>query len=234
MRDIYGMSSGIALSPSRRNSVPCTVGLLDKGHAFKWLVVCNNWDLEPLDLLNGMALCCYQLSPEVLIVLRCGASHSLLSYHNILSYDVYLTYSKKNDQLVIEIRGLTTLLVLNIFKTNWYNDCLISLTIRNVPLYSFRKTPTIKLVVHMIATAVGVGIWNILGSINPDGRGISICRKEMIIPKKDMNVYIISNCFWVGCALVPSIKKISLLRNYKNHSGSFLLNLQKTYPLCRI
>ncbi len=43
------------------------LGLLDKGRAIKKLVVCNDWDLEPLDLLNGLALGCYQLSPEVLI-----------------------------------------------------------------------------------------------------------------------------------------------------------------------
>ncbi len=42
--------------------------LPDKGRAIKGLVVCNNWDLEPLDLLNGLALGCYQLSPEVLII----------------------------------------------------------------------------------------------------------------------------------------------------------------------
>ena len=36
-----------------------------KGCAIKGLVVCNNWDLEPLDLLNGLGLGCYQPSPEV-------------------------------------------------------------------------------------------------------------------------------------------------------------------------
>ena len=39
--------------------------LPDKGHAIKGLVVCKNWDLEPLDLLNGLALGCYQPGPEV-------------------------------------------------------------------------------------------------------------------------------------------------------------------------
>ena len=43
--------------------------LPDKGRAIKELVVCNNWELEPLDMLNGLALCCYQPSPEVLIAL---------------------------------------------------------------------------------------------------------------------------------------------------------------------
>ena len=43
------------------------LGLPDKGRAIKMLVVCNEWDLEPLDLLNGLALACYQPSPEVLI-----------------------------------------------------------------------------------------------------------------------------------------------------------------------
>ena len=45
------------------------LGLPDKGRAIKGLVVCNNWDLEPLDLLNGLALGCHQLSPEILIIL---------------------------------------------------------------------------------------------------------------------------------------------------------------------
>ena len=44
------------------------LALPDKGRAIKGLVVCNNWDLEPLDLLNGLALSCYKPSPEVLIV----------------------------------------------------------------------------------------------------------------------------------------------------------------------
>ncbi len=44
------------------------LGLPDKGRAIKGLVVCNNWDLEPLDLLNCLALGRYQPSPEVLIV----------------------------------------------------------------------------------------------------------------------------------------------------------------------
>ena len=43
--------------------------LPNKGRAIKGLVVCNNWDIKPLDLLNGLALGCYQASPEVLIVL---------------------------------------------------------------------------------------------------------------------------------------------------------------------
>ncbi len=39
------------------------LGLLDKGYVINGLVVFNDWDLEPLDLLNGLALGCYQ--PEV-------------------------------------------------------------------------------------------------------------------------------------------------------------------------
>ena len=46
------------------------LGLPDKDRTIKGLVFCNNWDLEPLDLLNGLALGCYQPSPEVLIVLQ--------------------------------------------------------------------------------------------------------------------------------------------------------------------
>ena len=36
------------------------LGLTDKGRAIKWFVVCYSLDLEPLDLLNGLA-------PEVVI-----------------------------------------------------------------------------------------------------------------------------------------------------------------------
>ena len=42
--------------------------LPDKGPAIKGLYNCNNRDIEPLDLQNGLALGCYQPSPEVLIV----------------------------------------------------------------------------------------------------------------------------------------------------------------------
>ena len=41
------------------------LGLPDKGCAIKGLVVCNSWDLEPLVLLNDLALGCYQPSPDV-------------------------------------------------------------------------------------------------------------------------------------------------------------------------
>ena len=36
------------------------LGLPNKGRAIKELFVCNDWDLEPLDLLNGQALCCIE------------------------------------------------------------------------------------------------------------------------------------------------------------------------------
>ena len=39
------------------------LGFPDKGCAIKGLGVC--WDLEPLDLLNGLALGYYEPSPEV-------------------------------------------------------------------------------------------------------------------------------------------------------------------------
>ena len=45
------------------------LGHPDQGRAIKELVVCNDWDLESLDLLNGLALGCYQSSPDLLIVL---------------------------------------------------------------------------------------------------------------------------------------------------------------------
>ena len=50
------------------------LGLPDKGRAIKGLVVCNDWDLEPWDLLNGLALGCYQPSPEVCMYVSYGFS----------------------------------------------------------------------------------------------------------------------------------------------------------------
>ncbi len=43
-------------------------GLPDKGRTVKGLVVCIEWDLEPLEQPEGLTLGCYQPSPEVLIV----------------------------------------------------------------------------------------------------------------------------------------------------------------------
>ncbi len=61
-----------------------TLGLPDKGRAIKGLVVFNNWDLEPWDLLNGLALGCYQPSPEVLIVLRQLNFHHLKHLYRLI------------------------------------------------------------------------------------------------------------------------------------------------------
>ncbi len=47
------------------NQYLAQLGLPDKGRAIKGLVVCYIWDLEPLDLLKGLALGCYQQSIEV-------------------------------------------------------------------------------------------------------------------------------------------------------------------------
>ncbi len=41
------------------------LGLPEKGRVIKELVVYNSWDLEPWDLLYGLALGCYKPSPEV-------------------------------------------------------------------------------------------------------------------------------------------------------------------------
>ena len=54
------------------------LGRVDKDIAIKALVVCNDWDLEPLVLLNGLALGCYQPSPEVLINCDVSCFGSLL------------------------------------------------------------------------------------------------------------------------------------------------------------
>ncbi len=66
MCDINRKSRGIPWSQTGATKQHAQLGLTDKGHAIKGLVVCNDWDLEPLDLLNGQALGCYQPSPDVL------------------------------------------------------------------------------------------------------------------------------------------------------------------------
>ncbi len=63
MRDINGMSRGVLLGPKQAQL--STLRLLDKGRAIKGLVVCNSWDLEPLDLISGLALGRCQPSLEV-------------------------------------------------------------------------------------------------------------------------------------------------------------------------
>ena len=73
------------------------LGLQDKGRVIKWLVVCNNWDLEPLDLLNVLALGCYQLSPEVLIIsllylvknLKCTVAQSTKCTNDKVACSIY-------------------------------------------------------------------------------------------------------------------------------------------------
>ncbi len=79
MHEITSMSMGNALAPNRRKSVQCTV-MTSRRRSCNQRVGClNNWNLQPLDLLNGMALGCYQPSPEVLIVLRCYYSNYMLT-----------------------------------------------------------------------------------------------------------------------------------------------------------
>ncbi len=57
------MSSVNELAPNRWNSVPCTIRTFRQRTCNQRLVVFNSWDLEPVDLLNGLALGCCQPSP---------------------------------------------------------------------------------------------------------------------------------------------------------------------------
>ena len=50
------MSRGMPWPQTGATQYHAQLGLLDKGRAIIGLVVCNNWDLEPLALLNGLAL----------------------------------------------------------------------------------------------------------------------------------------------------------------------------------
>ena len=56
MRDINSMSRGIPWPQTGATHYHAQLGLPDKGRAIKGLVVCKDWDLEPLDLLNGLTL----------------------------------------------------------------------------------------------------------------------------------------------------------------------------------
>ena len=59
MRDINDMSRGMPWFQTGATQYHEQLGLPDKGHAIKGLVVCNEWDLETLDLPNGLALGCF-------------------------------------------------------------------------------------------------------------------------------------------------------------------------------
>ncbi len=64
MRDINSMSRGM---PTHYYA---QLGPQKEGRAIKGLVVCNNLDLEPLDLINGLALGCYQPFPWLIVYCR--------------------------------------------------------------------------------------------------------------------------------------------------------------------
>ncbi len=94
------MSRENALVQNWRNSVPCTVRLPDKGLAINGLIFYNDRDLEPLDLLNGMAVGFYQPSPEVWIVF---SILTLLKWFNkiIIWYVCMLTMDFINPSYII-------------------------------------------------------------------------------------------------------------------------------------
>ena len=69
LRDIDSTSRGECLCPKTgATHNHARSGLPDKGPVIKRLVVHNNLDLEPLDMLNGLASGYNQPSPEVFIV----------------------------------------------------------------------------------------------------------------------------------------------------------------------
>ena len=63
MCDINSISMGMPWPQTGATQNYAQLGIPDKGRAIKGLVVCNDWDLEPLDLLKGLALDCYQPFP---------------------------------------------------------------------------------------------------------------------------------------------------------------------------
>ena len=56
------------------------LGLPEKYRAIKGLTVCISWDLEPLNLINGLALGCYQTSSEVKIV---GSNNNFIKFLDV-------------------------------------------------------------------------------------------------------------------------------------------------------
>ena len=70
IRQIFKSIDSLTFHQTGATQSHAHLGLPDKGRAIKGMVVCNNWDLEPLDLRNGLALGCYQPSPEVLSFLQ--------------------------------------------------------------------------------------------------------------------------------------------------------------------
>ncbi len=69
-----------ALAPNRRNSVPCTVSTSRQRSCNQRVVVCNNWDLEPLDLLNGLA-------PKFLSTIPWGINRIISCYLRTIMYE---------------------------------------------------------------------------------------------------------------------------------------------------
>ena len=59
MLNIYIIIRVNTLATNRKSSeFHAQLGLPDKDHATKGFVVLNDWDIEPFDLLSGLALGC--------------------------------------------------------------------------------------------------------------------------------------------------------------------------------
>ncbi len=84
IREKKRMRRGNVLVQMRRNTLTCTLktSSRDKGRAIIGLIVCNGMDLGPLDQVNGLALGCYQLSPEVWF-----ANWALFAVVSLCNYD---------------------------------------------------------------------------------------------------------------------------------------------------
>ena len=72
----------MAQKQEQLNTRHAQLGLAGKGRAIKDLVVCNSLDLESLDLLNGLALGCYQPSPDVSLQRICIAPKFKNNHNN--------------------------------------------------------------------------------------------------------------------------------------------------------
>ncbi len=89
--------------------IVCRIALhIDKTKvcATNGLVICNEWDLEPLDQLKGLALGYYQPLPEVWVESYYSKSLTLLTSYfnvNVLIQSLYLIYWLKAGFYIIHI-----------------------------------------------------------------------------------------------------------------------------------
>ena len=111
------------------------LGLSDKGRTVKGLVVCNDWDLEPLDLLKCLALSFLKLSQEIWYVWQHFWFPTWIRSSN---HHIFEILCEDSNHLPPELpaRALTTL-PLNFL-------CILTLKCKKRHKCKFKSDPTMK------------------------------------------------------------------------------------------